>query len=201
MAKSWPLLRMPTSGCLWQGVNVQKSTFAAYQKVRSQDKHTTSMKLANSLILSQKIMPSSPVIGREHHLTGQQKENQLSDTSPMLPTLLPVLLIKQSAHGKSRSPSNTTSSVKYSAMKKLNGSQTVDLGTMRSNLHQTHLKPQIAKCIHLPKDNRNYWTNSWTSTSKRDISVFPTHHTLHPSSLSRRMVKRMVSWKHGYIPF
>src|SRR6267154_2036678 len=140
MAKSWPLLRMPTSGRLWQGVNVQKSTFAAYQKVHSQDKHTTSMKSANSLISSQRIMPSSPVIGREHPLTGQKKENRLSDASPMLPTSLPVLLIKQSAHGKSRSPSNTTSLVKCSAMKKLSGSQTVDLGTMRSNLHRTHLK-------------------------------------------------------------
>src|SRR6267154_2214105 len=140
MAKSWPLLRMPTSGRLWQGVNVQKSTFAAYQKVHSQDKHTTSMKSANSLILSQKITPSSPVIGRGHHLTGQQKENRLSDASPMLQTSLPVLPIKQSTHGKSRSPSNTISSVKYSVMKKLNGSQTVDLGTMRSNSHQMHLK-------------------------------------------------------------
>src|SRR5882757_6972521 len=160
MAKLWPLLRMPTSGRLWQGVNVQKSTFAAYQKVHSQDKHTTSMKSANSLISSQKITPSSLVIGREHHLTGQQKENQLSDASPMLPTSLPVLLIKQSAHGKNRSPSNTTSLVKYSAMRKLNGSQTVDLGTMRSNSHRTRLKSLTVKCIHLPKDNRNYWTNS-----------------------------------------
>src|SRR6267154_6517255 len=140
MAKSWPLLRMPTYGRLWQGVNVQKSTFAAYQKVHSQDKHTTSMKSANSLISSQRITPSSPVIGREHHLTGQQKENRLSNVSPMLPTSLPVLLIKQSAHGKSRSLSNTTSSVKYSAMRKLNGSQTVDLGTMKLNLHRMHLK-------------------------------------------------------------
>src|SRR6267154_3512135 len=146
------------------------------------------MKSANSLTSSQKIMPSSPVIGREHHLTGQQKENRLSDASPMLPTSLPVLLIKQSAHGKSRSPSNITSLVKYSAIKKLNGSQTVDLGTMRSNLHWMHPKSLTAKCIHLPKDSRNYWTNSWMSTSRRDISVFPTHHTLRPSSLSRRMM-------------
>src|SRR6267154_1073439 len=147
-----------------------------------------SMKLENSLILNQRITPSFPIISKKHHLMRQQKENRLSDASPMLPILLPVLLIKQSAHGKSRSPSNTTSSVRYSAMRKLNGSQTVDLGTMRSNLHRTHLKSLTAKCIHLPKDNRNYWTNSWTSTSKRDISVFPTHHTLHPSSLSRRMM-------------
>src|SRR6267154_4279815 len=145
MAKSWPLLRMPTSGRLWQGVNVQKSTFAAYQKVHSQDKHTTSMKSANSLISSQKITPSSPVMFKERHLTGQQKESQSSDASPMLQTLLPVLLIKQSAHGKSRFPSNTTSLVKYSAMRKLNGSQTVDLGTMRSNLHQTRPKSLTAK--------------------------------------------------------
>src|SRR6267154_5264196 len=140
MAKSWLLLRMLTFGCLWQEVNVQKSTFAAYLKVHFQDKHTTSMKLANSLMSNQKITPSSPVIGREHHLNGQQKENRLSDASPMLPTSLPVLLIKQSAHGKNRSLSNTTNSAKCSAMKKLNGSQTVDLGTMRSNLHRTHLK-------------------------------------------------------------
>src|SRR6267154_5149180 len=118
------------------------------------------MKSANSLILSQKITPSSPAIGREHHLTGRQKENQLSDASLTLPTLLPVPLIKQNVHGKSRSPSNTTSLVKYSAMRKLNGSQTVNLGTMRSNLHRMHPKSLIAKCIHLPKDNRNYWTNS-----------------------------------------
>src|SRR6267154_2867464 len=131
---------MLTFGRLWQEVNVQKSTFAAYQKVHSQDKHTTSMKSANSLISSQKITPSSPVMFREHHLTGQQKENQLSDASPMLQTSLPVLLIKQSAHGKSRFPSNTTSLVKYSAMKKLNGSKKVDLGTMRLNSHQTHPK-------------------------------------------------------------
>src|SRR6267154_5239678 len=98
------------------------------------------MKSANSLISSQRITLSSPVIGREHHLTGHQKENRLSDASPMLPTSLPALLIKQSAHGKSRSPSNITSSEKYSAMKKLNGSQTVNLGTMRLNLHRTHLK-------------------------------------------------------------
>src|SRR6267154_616948 len=160
MAKSWLLLRMLTFGRLWQEVNVQKFTFAAYQKVHSQDKHTMSMKSANSLISSQKIMPSSPVIGREHHLTGQQKENRLSDTSPMLPTSLPVLLIKQSAHGKSRSLLNITNLVKYSAMRKLNGSQTVDLGTMRSNSHQTRPKFSTAKYIHLPKDNRNYWTNS-----------------------------------------
>src|SRR5882757_1474455 len=140
MAKSWPLLRMLTFGRLWQEVNVQKSTFAAYQKAHSQDKHTMSMKLENSLISSQKITPSSPVLDKKHHLTRQQKENQLSDASPMLPTSLPVLLIKQSTHGKSRSPSNTTSLVKYSAMKKLNGSQTVNLGTMRSNSHRTHLK-------------------------------------------------------------
>src|SRR6267154_395356 len=188
MAKSWPLLRMLTFGRPWQEVNVQKSTFAAYQKEHSQDKHTTSMKSANSLISSQKITPSSPVIGREHHLTRQQKENQLSDVSPMLQTLLPVPLIKRSAHGKSRFPSNTTSLVKYSAMRKLNGSQTVDLGTMRSNLHQTRPKSLTAKCIHLLKDSRNYWTNSWTSTSRRDIFVFPTHLTLHPSSSSKRMM-------------
>src|SRR6267154_904557 len=160
MAKSWPLLKMPTSGRLWQEVNVQKSTFAAYQKVHSQDKHTTSAKSENSLISNQRIMPSSPVLDKKHHPTRQQKENRLSNASPMLPISLPVLLIKQSAHGKSRSPLNTTSLVKYSAMRKLNGSQTVDLGTMRSNLHQTHPKSSTAKCIHLPKDNRNYWTNS-----------------------------------------
>src|SRR6267154_6900015 len=140
MAKSWLLLRMLTFGCLWQEVNIQKSTFTAYQKVHSQDKHTMSMKSVNSLTLNQKIMPSFPVISKKHHPTRQQKENRLSDASPMLPTSLPVLLIKQSAHGKSRSPLNTISSVKYSVMKKLNGSQTVDLGTMRLNLHRTHLK-------------------------------------------------------------
>src|SRR6267154_4376443 len=188
MAKSWPLLRMLTFGRPWQEVNVQKSTFAAYQKVHSQDKHTTSMKSENSLISNQRITPSFPVISKKHHLTKQQKENQLSAASPMLPTSLPVLLIKQSAHGKSRSPSNTTSSVRYSAMRKLSGSQTVDLGTMRSNSHRTHPKSLTAKCIHLPKDSRNYWTNSWTSTLRRDTSVFPTHHTLRPSSLSRRMM-------------
>jgi len=145
---------------LWQEVNVQKSTFAAYQKVHSQDKHTMSIKSANSLMSNQKITLSSPVMFKDRYLTGQQKESQSSDASPMLPTLLPVLLIKQSAHGKSRSPSNTTSLVKYSAMRKLNGSQTVDLGTMRSNSHQMHPKSLTAKCIHLPKDNRNYWTNS-----------------------------------------
>src|SRR6267154_6638979 len=122
MAKSWPLLRMLTFGRLWQEVNVQKSTFAAYQKAHSQDKHTMSTKSENSLILNQRIMPSSPVLDKKHHLTKQQKENQLSDASPMLPILLPVLLIKQSAHGKSKSLSNTTNSVRYSAMKKLNGS-------------------------------------------------------------------------------
>src|SRR6267154_801318 len=179
---------MPTSGHLWQGVNIQKSTFTAYLKVHFQDKHTTSMKLANSLMLSQRIMPSSPVMFKEHHLTGQQKESPLFDASPMLQTSLPVLLIKQSAHGKSRFPSNTTSLVKYSAMRKLNGSQTVNLGTMRSNSHWMHLKSLTAKYIRLPKDNRNYWTNSWTSTSRRDIFVFPTHLTLRPSSLSRRMM-------------
>src|SRR6267154_778069 len=188
MAKLWPLLRMLTFGPLWQEVNVQKSTFAAYQKEHSQDKHTMSMKSANSLISNQRITPSSPVLDKKHHLTRQQKENQLSDASPMLPTSLPVLLIKQSTHGKSRSPSNTTSLVKYSAMKRLNSSQTVDLGTMRLNLHQTRPKSLTAKCIHLPKDSRNCWTNSWTSTSRRDISVFPTHHTLRPSSLSKRMM-------------
>src|SRR5882757_4680192 len=160
MAKSWPLLRMPTSGRLWQEVNIQKSTFAAYQKAHSQDKHTTSMKLENSLISNQRITPSSPVLDKKHHLTRQQRENRLSDASPMLPTSLPVLLIRQSAHGKSRSPSNTTSLVKYSAMRKLNGSQTVDLGTMRLNSHRTRPKSLTARCIHLPKDSRNYWTNS-----------------------------------------
>src|SRR6267154_6677455 len=119
-----------------------------------------SMKSVNSLISSQRITPSSPVLDRKHHLTRQQKENRLFDASPMLPTSLPVPLIKQSAHGKSRSLSNTTSLVKYSAMRKLNGFQTVDLGTMRSNSHRTHLKSLTVKCIHLPKDNRNYWTNS-----------------------------------------
>src|SRR6267154_6445879 len=99
MAKSWPLLRMLTFGRLWQEVNVQKSTFAAYQKAHSQDKHTTSTKSENSLISNQRIMPSFPVTSRKHHLTRQQKENRLSDASPMLPTSLPVLLIKQSAHG------------------------------------------------------------------------------------------------------
>src|SRR6267154_4882313 len=151
---------MLTFGRLWQEVNVQKSTFAAYQKAHSQDKHTMSIKSANSLISNQRITPSSPVLDKKYHLMRQQKESRLSDASPMLPTSLPVLLIKQSAHGKSRSPSNTTSSVKYSAMRKLNGSQTVDLGTMRSNLHRTCPKSSTAKCIHLPKDNRNYWTNS-----------------------------------------
>src|SRR6267154_4423830 len=160
MAKSWPLLRMLTFGRPWQEVNDQKSTFAVYQKVHSQDKHTMSMKLANSLILNQRITPSFPVINKKHHLMRQQRENRLSDASPMLPTSLPVLLIKQSAHGKSRSLSNTTNLVRYSAMKKLNGSQTVDLGTMRSNSHRTCPKSLTAKCIHLPKDSRNYWTNS-----------------------------------------
>src|SRR6267154_3803841 len=145
---------------LWQEVNVQKVTFAVYLKVYSQDKNTTSMKSLNSLILSQKIIPSSPVMFREHHLNGQQKESRPSDASPMLQTSLPVLLIKQSTHGKSRFPSNTTSLVKYSVIRKLNGSQTVDLGTMRLNSHQTHPKSLTAKCIHLLKDNKNYWTNS-----------------------------------------
>src|SRR6267154_2486125 len=140
MAKSWPLLRMPTFGCLWQEVNAQKSTFAAYLKVYFLDKHTTSMKSANSLMSSQKITPSSPVMFKGRYLTGQQKESRSSDASPMLQTSLPVLLIKQSAHGKSRFPSNTTSLIKYSVMRKLNGSQTVDLGTMRSNSHLMHLK-------------------------------------------------------------
>src|SRR5882757_1212115 len=107
-----------------------------------------SMKLENSLILNQRITPSFPIISRKHHLTRQQKENRLSGASPMLPILLPVLLIKQSAHGKNRSPSNTTSLVKYSAMRKLNGSQIVDLGTMRLNSHWTHPKSLTAKYIH-----------------------------------------------------
>src|SRR6267154_1947991 len=140
MAKSWPLLRMLTFGRLWQEVNVQKSTFAAYQKAHSQDKHTTSTKSENSLISNQRITPSSLIISKKHHPMRQQRENRLSDASPMLPISLPVLLIKQSARGKSRSLSNTTSLVKYSAMRKLNGSQTVDLGTTRSNSHQTHPK-------------------------------------------------------------
>src|SRR6267154_1429865 len=118
------------------------------------------MKLANSLISNQRITPSSPVLDKKYHLTRQQKENRLFDVSPMLPTSLPVLLIKRSAHGKSRSPSNTTNLAKCSAMKKLNGSQTVNLGTMRSNSHWTHPKSLTARCIHLPKDSRNYWTNS-----------------------------------------
>src|SRR6267154_395519 len=151
---------MPTFGCLWQGVNIQKSTFAAYLKVHFQDKHTISMKLANSLMSNQKITPSSPVMSKDRYLTGQQKESRSSDASPMLQTSLPVLLIKQSAHGKSRFPLNTTSLVKYSAMRKLNNSQTVNLGTMRSNSHQTCPKSLTARCIHLLKDNRNYWTNS-----------------------------------------
>src|SRR6267154_1146177 len=109
---------------------------------------------------NQKIMLSSPVMFKDHYLTGQQKESQSSDASPMLPTSLPVLLIKQSAHGKSRSPSNTTSLVKYSAMRKLNGSQTVDLGTTRLNSHRTCPKSLTARYIRLLKDNRNYWTNS-----------------------------------------
>src|SRR6267154_2248971 len=160
MAKSWPLLRMLTFGRLWQEVNVQKSTFAEYQKARSQDKHTMSTKSENSLISNQRITPSFPIINRKHHLTRQQRKSRLSDASPMLPISLPVLLIKQSAHGKNKSPSNTTSSVRYLAMRKLNGSQTVDLGTMRSNSHRTHPKSLTAKYIHLPKDSRNYWTNS-----------------------------------------
>src|SRR6267154_5488455 len=118
------------------------------------------MKSANSLMLNQKIMLSSPIMYKDRYLTGQQKESQSSNASPMLQTSLPVLLIKRSTHGKSRFPSNTTNLVKYSAMKKLNGSQTVDLGTMRSNSHRTHPKSLTAKCIHLPKDSRNYWTNS-----------------------------------------
>src|SRR6267154_4567542 len=140
---------MLTFGRRWQEVNVQKSTFAAYQKVHSQDKHTMSMKSANSLMSNQKIMPLSPVMFKDRYLTGQQKESRSFNASPMLQTLLPVLLIKQSAHGKNRFPLNTTSLVKYSAMRKLNGSQAVDLGTMRSNSHRTHLKSLTAKRIHL----------------------------------------------------
>src|SRR6267154_2573744 len=118
------------------------------------------MKSENSLISNQRITPSFPIISKKYHLTRQQRKSRLSDASPMQQTSLPVLLIKQSAHGKSKSLSNTTSLVRYSAMRKLNGSQTVDLGTMRSNSHRTRLKSLTAKYTHLPKDNRNYWTNS-----------------------------------------
>src|SRR6267154_5173687 len=90
---------------------------------------------------------------------------------------------------------NTTSLVRYLAMKKLNGFQAVDLRTMRSNLHQTRPKSSTAKYIHLPKDSRNYWTNSWTSTSRRDIFMFPTHLMLHPSSLSRRMMENSDQYR------
>src|SRR5882757_9690098 len=111
-------------------------------------------------MLNQKITPLSPVMFKDHYLTEQQKESRSSDASPMLQTSLPVLLIKQSTHGKNRFPLNTTSLVRYLAMKKLNSFQAVDLGTMRLNLHWTCLKSSSVKYIRLPKDSSKYCNNS-----------------------------------------